>query len=216
MRIVYSFLLTLIVSSSFAQDPEFPDFRSKKEQFTKVNVPEIRTDLASFAFAGIDESAGKPVLPTVPLKSIGQDYMSFEGDNVQVTINLGVFDASKHKLQYYTNTDNNRKYLVRIDAKPFFGDYGKLPHTIIKNISVVIGGDSVAIPAEAYFDIYNPMLTYNENGVKKYMNSVYRSLDGKRIYIYMLKREAGGSYEVTWVIENKKYVRRVVDFGFLK
>jgi len=32
----------------------------------------------------------------------------------------------------------------------------------------------------------------------------------------MLKREAGGSYEVTWVIQNGKYLRRVVDFGFLK
>jgi hypothetical protein len=216
MRIIYSALLLLFAGASFAQDPEFPDFRSKKEQFTKVNVPDMRGDLASFVFAGIDESAGKPTLPTLPLKAIGQDFMSFEGNNIQVTINLGVFDASKHKLQYYNNTENNRKYLVRINAKPFFGDYGKLPHTTIKNISVVIDGDSVAIPPEAYFDIYNPMLTYTENGVKKHMNTVYRSLDGKRIYIYMLKRESGGSYEVTWVIENKKYVRRIVDFGFLK
>jgi hypothetical protein len=45
---------------------------------------------------------------------------------------------------------------------------------------------------------------------------VYRSADGKRIYIYMLKRETGGSYEVTWVIQDKKYLRRIIDFGFLK
>ncbi len=52
--------------------------------------------------------------------------------------------------------------------------------------------------------------------MEKSHNSVLVSADGRKIYIYMLKRESGGSYEVTWVIQDKKYLRRVVDFGFLK
>jgi hypothetical protein len=30
----------------------------------------------------------------------------------------------------------------------------------------------------------------------------------------MLNGEGNGRYEVTWVIENKHYLRRVVDWGF--
>jgi hypothetical protein len=51
--------------------------------------------------------------------------------------------------------------------------------------------------------------------VKSY-NKVFVSPDKKKVYIYMLNRDNLGSYEVTWVIQDKKYLRRVVDFGFLK
>jgi len=31
----------------------------------------------------------------------------------------------------------------------------------------------------------------------------------------MLSMDDRGSYEVTWVIQDKQYIRRVVDFGFM-
>ena len=140
----------------------------------------------------------------------GATKISFSNSS-SVTINAEPFVPAKHKLFYY-----DKKYLLRIDNKAFFGDYGKVPKTAIANVTVVIGGDTIAIPREAYADLFNPVFTYNEAGVNKSHNSVYLSADGKKIYIYMLKPETGGSYEVTWVIQDKKYVRRVVDFGFLK
>jgi hypothetical protein len=30
----------------------------------------------------------------------------------------------------------------------------------------------------------------------------------------MLNKDEYGSYEVTWVIQDNKYLRRVIDFGF--
>jgi hypothetical protein len=81
---------------------------------------------------------------------------------------------------------------------------------------VITGADTLNLPKEAFTDLYNPIFSYTENGVQKYINNVYLSADGRNVYIYMLKREAGGSYEVTWVIQDGKYIRRVVDFGFLK
>ncbi len=199
-----------------AQDPAFPDVRNKRESFTKIQDKSVRADIASFAMAGLDESAGKHPLRKLELKAIGNDSIAFEGNGITVKIKSGFFDATKYKLGYYTNTETGKKYLTKINGKPFYGDYGTIPKTTIASITVLFGADTVTIPAEAYADLYNPIFSYNENGVQKYINNVFLSADGKKVYIYMLKREAGGSYEVTWVLQDGKYVRRVVDFGFLK
>lgn len=212
------FLLPALFISlvSLAQEPEFPDTRTKKEGFARVQDKSIRADLASFAMAGLDESAGKLPLRSLQLKALGKDSVAFEGNGIFVKIKSGVFDPSKHKFRYYTNQDNQKKYLTKIDGKPFYGDYGKMPATTIESVTVLFNADTVHIPKVAYADLFNPIFSYNEGGVEKYINNVYLSADGKRVYIYMLKRELGGSYEVTWVIQDGKYLRRVVDFGFLK
>ena len=36
----------------------------------------------------------------------------------------------------------------------------------------------------------------------------------RKYYIYMLNGEGAGRYEVTWVIQDKHYLRRVVDWNF--
>ena len=80
----------------------------------------------------------------------------------------------------------------------------------------MIDKDTVAIPPAAYFDLYHPNFTYSQSGSQKSYNGVYVSNDKRTVYIYMLNRDDLGSYEVTWVIQDKQYLRRVVDFGFLK
>ena len=202
--------------TTLAQEPEFPDTRNKRESFTRVQDKAIRADLASFAMAGLDESAGKQPLRSLKLTGVGKDSIAFEGNGIQVRVKAGTFDATKHKLGYYTNQETEKKYLTRIDGKPFYGDYGSMPKTTIDKITVLFGADTIGIPKEAYADLYNPIFSYNENGVEKYINNVFLSADGRTVYIYMLKREFGGSYEVTWVIQEGKYLRRVVDFGFLR
>lgn len=211
MRIV---LLVLLVNFSYwcqAQNDDYPDYRSKRDIFTRIVEKDIRSDIASYSMGGIDESIGKNPLTTVPITALRSNFISFANNTIQVTITGGVFDPSKHKLGYY-----DEKYLVKIDNKPYFGDYGKVPNTTIENVTVVIDRDTVPIPAEAFYDLYNPIFTVNDGGVQKSNNKVYLSGDGRKVYVYMLKQEAGGSYEVTWVIQDKKYLRRVVDFGFLK
>lgn len=211
MRSVFLVLLVNVSYWCFAQSDEYPDYRSKKDIFTRIVEKDVRSDIASYSMGGIDESIGKLPLKTVPITAMGSNFISFENHNVQVTIKGGVFDPSKHKLGYY-----DEKYLVKIDNKPYFGNYGKVPNTTIENITVLIDRDTVPIPPAAYADLYNPIFSVVDGGVQKSNNKVYLSADGKKVYVYMLKQEAGGSYEVTWVIQDKKYLRRVVDFGFLK
>jgi hypothetical protein len=211
MPIVLFVLLLQSCFVSIAQSGDYPDYRSKKELFSRIIEKDIRSDIASFSMAGIDESVGKLPLKSLPITGFGTDYITFAGNNVQVKVSSAPFDKTKHKLGFY-----EEKYLVKIDNKPYFGDYGKVPRTTIENVMVVIDRDTVAIPPAAYNDLHNPIFSFYDKGVQKTQNKVYLSNDGHKIYVYMLKREEGGSYEVTWVIQDKKYVRRVVDFGFLK
>jgi hypothetical protein len=204
-------LVTFFSFSAFAQNDDIPDYRSKKDFFARIIEKDIRGEIASFSMGGIDESVGKLPLKTLPITSLANDNITFSGNDIEVKITGVPFDKTKHKLGFY-----EEKNLVKIDNKPYFGDYGKVPRTAIGSVSVIIDRDTVAIPPAAYFDLYNPIFSFNDKGVQKTQNKVFLSNDGRRIYVYMLKRETGGSYEVTWVIQDKKYLRRVVDFGFLK
>jgi len=211
MRIVYIVLLVGISSFCRAQNDDYPDYRNKKDVFRKIIEKDIRSDIASYSMGGIDESIGKTPLKEVPATGFGNNFISFSNDHIQVTVTGGTFDPSKHKLGYF-----DEKYLVKIDNKAFFGNYGKVPKTTIEGVTVVIDNDTVSIPPIAFSDLYNPIFSVSEGGVQKTNNKVYLSADGRKVYVYMLKQESGGSYEVTWVIQDKKYFRRVVDFGFLK
>ena len=205
-------MIIIFISTTIkAQDDLHPDYRSKRELFTRIIEKDIRSDIASFSMGGIEESVGKLPLRSLPVAATGPDFIKFEGEGIQVSVKAGVFEPLKHKLGYYDD-----KYLVKIDNKPFFGDYGKIPRTTIQQVRMIFNRDTILVPQAAMSDLYNPIFTYKDGGVEKSYNNVFISGDGKRIYVYMLKRETGGSYEVTWIFQDKKYLKRVVDFGFLK
>jgi hypothetical protein len=210
MRVLLTtFLFALVASTVTAQDLDFPDYRSKKDNFSKINDKDIRSDVASFALAGVDESIGKAPLNSVPVKEYGSNYMVFEDNNIQVIVRTGVFFPSKHKMMYVD------KHLLRIDNHPYYGgNYGVAPQTTIESITVVVGKDTVAIPPTAYSDLYDPQFSFSQGGANRSRNGVFLSNDKHSFYIYMLNINSGGS-EFTWVIRDKQYLRRVVDFGFL-
>lgn len=206
----FSLLLTLQTFTNTTHAQDNPDLRSKREMLEKMQEKDIQADLSTFTMAGVDLGVGKNPLASIPATSYGSDHLTFAGDNVTVNITTGTFDPSKHKLNFAD------KFLFKIDNKGYFGDYGSVPKTTIAAVTATIGADTVQIPAAAIADLYNPSFTYNAGGKMNVAGSVYFSADKKRIYIYLLKQEEGGSYEVTWVIQDKKYLRRVVDFGFLR
>src|SRR3954471_17253203 len=158
IRIVFLVLFATISFSSQAQNDDYPDYRSKKDIFSRIVEKDIRGDIASYSMGGIDESIGKLPLKTVPITALATNSISFANNNIQVTITGGVFDPSKHKLGYY----GEEKYLVKIDNKAYFGNYGKVPNTTIENVTVVIDRDTVPIPATAFSDLYNPIFTVND------------------------------------------------------
>ncbi|MEP6596208.1 MAG: hypothetical protein ABJA71_09685 [Ginsengibacter sp.] len=206
------FFLTGLLYASFClaqKNYEFTDTRKKTESFKKMQQKDIRADLASFTLAGIDESVGKADLKKVSFKNFGLDSMKFEGDNIKATVTLAPFDAAKHKLEY------DEKYLIKIDRKTYYGGYGSLPTKYISHVIVTVGNDTLSIPLAAYADLYNLNLTYMDKGVQRTANAIYFSKDGHKLYFYLLCKDVTGSYEVTWIIQDKKYLRRVLDYGIL-
>lgn len=210
MRIIFCLLLTSCYSFCFAQD-DIPTYHNKFESFAKVREQDIRNDLASFTLGGLVESVGKEPLASMPVTKYTDDYIEFSQDNIHVKIVSGYFDKTKHKLQYY-----DEKYVVRIDNKPFYGVDGQMPKKTIESIDVIFGSDTVHVPKMAYADLYEPRFCANDiNSGKINCNTrVYLSNDKKRIYVYMLNSSGKGGYEVTWVIQDKKYLKRVIDYEF--
>jgi hypothetical protein len=202
-------LLLFASVSSFAQD-DITDTRKKTESFARIPKDQTRSDLSTFTMSGIDESINKELLLKILVKASGPDSMTFEGENIKVRIKTGPFNAAKHKLDY------DEKTLTRIDKKTYYGGYGELPKTGINQLFMMIGKDTVNIPAAAYGDIYNLNLTYKDKGGKeRTTNGVYRSKDGRNTYIYVFCKDKTGNYEVTWIVRDKNYVRRVLDYGIL-
>ncbi len=211
MRIVIGLVLICIGISCLAQDPEFTDYRKKTENFSRVVDKDIRSDLASFTIGGIEESLGKSPLKKLPVKKFGENYITFDSNDIQVTIKAGVFNPSKHKLAI------ENKYIVKIDNKPYLGNYGKVPTSTIEGLTITIGPDTVPIPPAAIYNLFNPNFTFRDaSGIIRSQDAVYLSKDRRKIYIYMLNKDDSGSYEVTWIVQDKKYLRRVADFGFSK
>lgn len=210
MRLTLFLLFSLSLLTSFAQENEFPDYRSKKENFQRLRDPAIRSDLATFTSAGLDESMGKQPLKTIPATEFSNNLIAFEGNGIHVSIQALPFNPDKHKLNYF------EKHLVKIDGKPYYGNYGKVPVTQLQSLTVLVNGDTIPVPAVALADFYDPSFSFKDNsGVQRSQNRVYLSADDHTIYIYLLNRNNGGT-EATWIIRDKKYLQRVLDFGFLK
>src|ERR1700735_4950931 len=140
MRIVFLLLILLSGLSVFAQDLDFPDFRQKKDNFSHISDKDVRSDVSTFCLAGVDESVGKPTLPSVPVVDYGPNFMKYADDHIQVIVRTGIFLAAKHKLM------QQEGHLLRIDGKPYYGGiYGQPPHTNIESATAVVDKEHVPI-----------------------------------------------------------------------
>jgi hypothetical protein len=207
-----TFLTALLLFSgtiAYCQKSEdMTDTRQKREPFAKLPRNEVRDEVATFALSGIEESVGKAELRKIPVTAATPTELKMQKDTIKASVTIAPFDASKHKLDY------DEKYLTRIDKKTYYGSYPNLPTTYISNISMVIGKDTVKIPPTAYFDLYDLKLTYRDkSGTPRSTDAVYVSKDGRRVYLYLYsKDEKNDSYEVTFVFQDKQYIRRILDY----
>lgn len=211
MRILLAFICSFLLTEAHGQkNIEITDTRNQRESFAKVAQKDIRADVATFAMGGVDESVGKEPLQKISFTSLSPDSITFSGDGIKATIYIAAFDPTKHKLDY------DEKTLTKIDRKTYYGNYGNIPESYISKIEVLVNGDTILIPAAAYSDVYNPKLYYTDKSeIERSANAVYKSKDGHKIYLYLFTKDATGSYEVTWVIQDKKYLRRILNYGFM-
>jgi hypothetical protein len=206
----YLFLSLIFFSNiSRAQNSDMTDTRRKTESFARFHYGTLRADLATFTIAGLSESVNTMPLQKIDYTSLTNNAIVFDGNGIKATVTISTFDPAKHKLQY------DEKYLIKIDRHTFYGNYGNMPQTSISDVSVIVGQDTVAIPPIAYADLYNLNFTYSDKGVERTRDGVFKSKDGHTIYLYLFSKDNTGSYEVTWIIQDKKYLRRVLDYDIM-
>jgi hypothetical protein len=219
MKIIISALLVLLTQPLFSQS-FFPDFRNKKESLLKVREKDIRADVVTFSLTGIEENIHQDPLPKLPLTGFDETYVQYEGSNIhymqfvsntiKVRVTTDDFDSTKSKIT------RSMGRVVKINNRPYYGNYGFTPTSYIKEVLVMVNKDTIAIPAAAYADLFNLKLSYTDKkGTERSKNGVFLSADKRKIYIYLFCKDNSGSYEVTWVIQDKQYLRRVLDYGIL-
>lgn len=208
----YLFLFFTFFYSAYCNaqnDLNYTDTRKKTQSYVKLRPPNLRADLATFTIAGIGESVAKEGLIKLTNSSSGKDFMEFDGDGLKAIIRLAPFDTAGHKFTY------DDKYLIKIDKKTYFGDYGFMPKNRISDVSFIVDGDTVKFPKEAYSDLYDVNLTYLSNGTRRSTNAIYRSKTGYLKYLYLYSKGSKGSYEVTWIFQNNQYLMRVLDYDLM-
>ena len=198
MRLIIFILFTTLSNICFGQEVTIPDYRGDKESFEKVKDKLLREELSTITIEGTDKNNSGIKLKQIPIIKSGNNYCIFQKDSIKIIITTGFFDKSKHKFQYIN------KEIVKIDNKPYWGSDGGLPKETIKSVQAIIGSHTITIPKSKLSDLYNPNLC----------GSVNISSDRKRIYIDMMNSDGAGAYEVTWILKDKKYLRRVIGYGF--
>ena len=205
----YIFISIGMLVSVISKAQDFTDTRRKTESFAKLQPREVRADVATFALGGISESVNTVPLPKINYTSFNKDSILISGDGIKAIVKVLPFDPAKHKLSY------DEKYLVRIDKRSYYGNYVNIPKTSVSDVIVILGNDTVAIPPSSYNDLHNLNFTYLDKGVQRTTDAIYKSKDGRRIYLYLFSKDNTGSYEVTWIIQDGKFLRRVLDYGFM-
>lgn len=168
---------------------------------TNVNLPDqesfrnlpggiIRKEIASFSVKGASmtekDSAATPPLEAIRLRKCSDKFVSFKKGNIY---------------------DNELE--VDISSE------GQVPATRIKEIRLLFGRYGLMhLPDSAFADLCGPKYcgkyTKRGNPIASHCK-VLRSGDKSRVYLYMRNGEGSGQYEVTWVVQDRKYHTRVVD-----
>jgi hypothetical protein len=174
------------------------DSYQDKWSIQKLKNPILKREIKLFIEdTRIKDFSKQNLLNEIPMTDHNSSSITFSYKDLTIKIEIDTFIAINHKLKYSKLDDN---FLIEIDGKPFWGTDGGIPRKIIKSVICKFGNKKISIPLKEYADLFEP----NLNG------EVYISKDKKRIYIYMMNSDAAGSYEVTWIIQDNKYMRRVI------
>jgi hypothetical protein len=141
-------------------------------------------------------------LPQMRFKK-GIGYLG-NNDTINFSIKTKPFSARSHKIVKSKGGCNNcaKNFIDKIDGKQPWGIDGNLPTREIYKIVLSINKMQVEIPFESYNDLYQPNLENLQIHYDKKGN----------VYLYMPNNSDGaGGYDIVWVVNNNKLIKRYVD-----
>lgn len=200
--------------------------REEKESWTQLDDTIMKKEIASFTRKGAllkqDDSLIRTKLQEIPMQYYTDSVAYFSKKSTYIHLYFSAFDTAGLQLTY---DDQPGGQLRMIDGQPYRGTTGSIPRRKVKSVFFVMHSHwLVDFPDSAFTGIYEPCLcsyTPKANKVKGKKNvpekeapfccKVFRSEDGKRIYMYMLNGTGDATYEVVWIVKNDRYFKRVVD-----
>jgi len=187
---------------------------NQTKKFSTINNSEIKKEVSCFTISGAIfnkiENISNDLLIEILLSKCNDTIFIFEKVNniyFDKLIDIFVSDLNENDSCLFTNKINKK-----LDTSTVF------PKKKIKAIYVLHGKIKINIPEDSYNDIFEPTpcvfsLEKKYFSKKKYQSNckVFQTNDSKRMYIYMINGSEKNKYEVTWIIENNKYLMRIID-----
>jgi len=134
-------------------------------------------------------------LPELKVKKETDAVVILGNDTLEITIHAQPFVPGKHIIQKHKDG-----WIQKIDHRTAYGMDGGMPLTEISRIMVRYGNEEYRLPADSFQNMYQPNLS-RARVVTGHDNDVY---------IVMMNSDGAGSYEVVWVIKNRKLLSTVV------
>jgi len=140
---------------------------------------------------------------SIKTKVLKENSLSLSLDSIQIHIETEAFDVKRNTLTY--NTQNGYNNLTKINNKPYYGTDSEIPKRKYKFIQIKVGQKMVQINGSEISDLFEPNL-----------ESTFATYDAltHKLYLFASNSDGAGGYEVLWVTENGKYIKRVIAFGF--
>lgn len=159
------------------------------EGWEQVQDPVMKQEVAQFNRKGVKQSSspaatGARLLP-IPLKRCTDKFAYFEKGSI---------------------------YSLDVLVHIFLT--GTAPQNRIEKIDLLFYKTPLTLPESALKGIYSPRSCTQFTGKNKPVSAdckAFQSADKQRVYIYMVNGEGKDRYEVTWVVQGRKYLRRIVD-----
>ncbi len=225
LKLLFQFFLFFVAIGTCAQQDSVSIQTLKaRESFWNLSDTTIRNEIASFNRKGDSikqRAAVKAVkLTEIPLMSCSDTVANFHLKSAYIHLYFSDFDFTDHQLSYFPGKGLDS--ILLIDNQPFWGTNGKLPKRKVKDVFFVLHSHYlVDFPSEAFTGIYEPPLcTWDYNPVGKTVHRealatphlrLLKSETSHHMYLYMLNGEDENRYEVIWILENERYLTRVVD-----
>lgn len=133
-----------------------------------------------------------------------------DSTSIIINIKIKIFNADLHNVKGNISEEEVKS----IDGKrPFGSEYG-LPSYLFESISIEFEGQEIAIPKNAYTNLYNFNKCQSFGFTKKI--EAYISKDGNFVYLYIYGGNAASTYFSKLIFNNKKYLdRTILDYGDL-
>ncbi len=162
----------------------------------------IRAEIAGTGpYQEMSSDDHQALLVDIPIRSWSPRHVEFWGEGLRVRLEAQPFeDVSGVKI---------RNGNAQLDRQPILGWSTGDEHARMSRLEVVMDGLVVPIPVQAFTDLFDTPLS-RESG-RVVLAAAWRSKDGWRTYVQAQVGDDAHPLIVTWVLEDGRYVQRIVD-----